>query len=58
MERINFQAVEKNGKKISTQKLKNSNGKKFYCLEMFPYPRENSYGPRQKLYDWRCDSSI
>ena len=39
MERINFQAIEKKWqKKISSQKLSNKNGKKFYCLEMFPYP--------------------
>ncbi len=39
MERINFQAIEKKWqKKISTQKLTNQGGKKFYCLEMFPYP--------------------
>ncbi len=39
MDRINFQAIEKKWhKKISTQKLKNDKGKKFYCLEMFPYP--------------------
>ena len=39
MERINFQAIEKKWqKKFSTQKLSNKNGKKFYCLEMFPYP--------------------
>ena len=39
MERINFQSVEKKWqKKFSNQKLKNNKGKKFYCLEMFPYP--------------------
>ena len=39
MERINFQAIEKKWqKKISSHKLTNVNGKKFYCLEMFPYP--------------------
>tara|TARA_B100000963_G_scaffold2486_1_gene1963 strand:- start:3106 stop:5616 length:2511 start_codon:yes stop_codon:yes gene_type:complete len=39
MERINFQAIEKKWqKKIATQKLYNKGGKKFYCLEMFPYP--------------------
>tara|TARA_B100000902_G_scaffold129948_1_gene129008 strand:- start:2796 stop:5312 length:2517 start_codon:yes stop_codon:yes gene_type:complete len=39
MERVNFQAIEKKWqKKISTQKLTNQGGKKFYCLEMFPYP--------------------
>jgi len=39
MERINFQAIEKKWqKKISSQKLSNKGGKKFYCLEMFPYP--------------------
>ncbi len=39
MERINFQAIEKKWqKKFSTQKLSNKSGKKFYCLEMFPYP--------------------
>ena len=39
MERINFQIVEKKWqKKFSSQKLNNQKGKKFYCLEMFPYP--------------------
>ena len=39
MERVNFQAIEKKWqKKFETSKLHNKNGKKFYCLEMFPYP--------------------
>ena len=39
MERINFQAIEKKWQKVfSNQKLSNKTGKKFYCLEMFPYP--------------------
>jgi len=39
MERVNFQAIEKKWQKnFSTKKLSNPNGKKFYCLEMFPYP--------------------
>ena len=39
MERINFQAIEKKWQDIfSKSKLYNENGKKFYCLEMFPYP--------------------
>ncbi len=40
MERINFQAIEKKWqKRFSSQKLSNNlSGKKFYCLEMFPYP--------------------
>ncbi len=39
MERINFQAVEKKWqKKFTKKKLYNSGKKKFYCLEMFPYP--------------------
>ena len=39
MERVNFQAIEKKWqKKFSNQTLSNNNGKKFYCLEMFPYP--------------------
>ena len=39
MERVNFQAVEKKWqKKFSNFKLSNPEGKKFYCLEMFPYP--------------------
>ena len=39
MERVNFQVIEKKWqeKSLST-KLHNKNGKKFYCLEMFPYP--------------------
>ena len=39
MERLNFQAIEKKWqKKFSTTKLNRKKGKKFYCLEMFPYP--------------------
>ena len=39
MERVNFQSIEtKWKKKFRNQKLYNKNGKKFYCLEMFPYP--------------------
>ncbi len=39
MERVNFQVIEKKWqKKFSSSKLYNRNGKKFYCLEMFPYP--------------------
>ena len=39
MERLNFLKIEKKWQKIfSNEKLYNKNGKKFYCLEMFPYP--------------------
>ena len=39
MERVNFQVIEKKWQKIFAQKkLYRKNGKKFYCLEMFPYP--------------------
>ena len=39
MERINFQAIERKWQdKFSLTKLFNKKGKKFYCLEMFPYP--------------------
>jgi leucyl-tRNA synthetase len=40
MERINFQLIEKKWQSVfEKQKLNNSNkDKKFYCLEMFPYP--------------------
>ena len=40
MERVNFQAIEKKwqSKFALTNSLKNPKGKKFYCLEMFPYP--------------------
>ena len=39
MERFNFQIIEKKWqKKFSQKKLYNKTGKKFYCLEMFPYP--------------------
>ena len=43
MERINFQVIEKKWQKIfRSQKFINSkNKKKFYCLEMFPYPSGN-----------------
>ena len=39
MERFNFQSIEKKWKdKLSQKKLYRDNKKKFYCLEMFPYP--------------------
>ena len=39
MERANFQAIEKKWQlQFEKQKLYNQKGKKFYCLEMFPYP--------------------
>ena len=39
MERLNFQVIEKKWQEyFSKKKLINKNGKKFYCLEMFPYP--------------------
>ena len=39
MQRVNFQAIEKKWQKIFfNNKLSNENSKKFYCLEMFPYP--------------------
>ena len=39
MERLNFQIIEKKWKdKIINTKLYRDSKKKFYCLEMFPYP--------------------
>ena len=39
MERFNFQTIEKKWRdKLLKKKLHNTQGKKFYCLEMFPYP--------------------
>ncbi len=39
MQRVNFQAIEKKWQKFFfNNKLSNENSKKFYCLEMFPYP--------------------
>ncbi len=39
MERYNFSLIEKKWRdKFSSKPLKNKSGKKFYCLEMFPYP--------------------
>ena len=39
MERVNFQVIEKKWQKnFASSNLYNKNGKKFYCLEMFPYP--------------------
>ena len=40
MERLNFQAIEKKWQSIfEKEKLySKENSKKFYCLEMFPYP--------------------
>ena len=42
MERINFQVIEKKWQEVFSKKnLYRKNGKKFYCLEMFPYPSGN-----------------
>ena len=39
MERVNFQVIEKKWQDFfSKEKLFRKDGKKFYCLEMFPYP--------------------
>jgi len=39
MERVNFQVIEKKWQeKFVSSRLYNKKGKKFYCLEMFPYP--------------------
>ena len=39
MERFNFQAIEKKWQeKFAKTNLYRDKGKKFYCLEMFPYP--------------------
>ena len=39
MERLNFQAIEKKWQStFEKEKLYNKKLKKFYCLEMFPYP--------------------
>ena len=39
MERFNFQVIEKKWQKtFASNKLYRSSGKKYYCLEMFPYP--------------------
>ena len=39
MDRVNFQAIEKKWQtKFAKSNLYNEKGKKFYCLEMFPYP--------------------
>ncbi len=39
MERVNFHLIEEKWRsKFERKKLYNKNGKKFYCLEMFPYP--------------------
>ena len=39
MERFNFKVIEEKWQKVfSSKNLKRANAKKFYCLEMFPYP--------------------
>ena len=40
MERVNFQLIEKKWQSIFSKKksYRNNTNKKFYCLEMFPYP--------------------
>ena len=40
MERVNFQLIEKKWQSIFINKksYRSNSSKKFYCLEMFPYP--------------------
>ena len=60
MERYNFKVIEEKWQKFwdENQTFKttiNKDKKKFYCLEMFPYPSgKNSYGACKKLYNRRC----
>ena len=57
-ERYNFKVVEEKWQNYwlenKTFKAEIIEGKKkFYCLEMFPYPIwQNSYGSCKKLYYW------
>ena len=42
MERLNFQALERKWQnQFAKTNLYRKDGKKFYCLEMFPYPSGN-----------------
>ena len=59
MERLNFQVIEKKWQStFEKEKLfHNKDSKKFYCLEMFPYPSVKSRTCK-KLYYWRCHSQV
>ena len=60
--RYNHKTIEKNGKKAGQEKkfqaVKNLNKKKYYVLEMFPYPSGKIYGKCEKLYDLICRCKI
>ena len=41
------------GRKIKFSKAsEDKTKKKFYCLEMFPYPSGDSHGACKKLHSW------
>ena len=61
MDRYNFLKVEKKWRDnpIASSVINSKSEKKYYCFRNVSLPLgKNTYGPRKKLYYWRCNRSL